>query len=102
MGSLKSDEFVMICKNFNVTPFSSMETKGQLFSVILTGANEVPAVQTSATGSAVFMLSSDGKSMWYKVTVDNIMDPGFTHSLGNDWCKWTCCCTFISKRHLYS
>ncbi|MHB1347048.1 MAG: CHRD domain-containing protein [Candidatus Humimicrobiaceae bacterium] len=78
-GILKSDEFVMICKNFNVNPFSGMETKGQLFSAILTGANEVPSVQTAASGSAVFMLSADGKSLWYKLAVDNIIAPQASH-----------------------
>ncbi|MCL5071468.1 MAG: CHRD domain-containing protein [Actinobacteria bacterium] len=78
-GFLKSDEFVMISKNFGVYPFSSSETKGQAFSAILTGANEVPSVQTEAMGSAVFMLSSDGKSLWYKITVYNIIDPQASH-----------------------
>jgi hypothetical protein len=78
-GFLKSDEFVAISRNFGVNPFSGMETKGQFFSAILAGANEVPSVETEAMGSAVFMLSSDGKSLWYKITVDSIMDAQASH-----------------------
>jgi hypothetical protein len=86
-GFVKSDEFVNICKNFKVQPFSSAETKGQSFSAIMSGENEVPAILpiipldafAAPTGSAVFSLSADGKSLTYKITVENIVDAQAAH-----------------------
>ena len=42
------------------------------FTATLSGAQEVPAVATIATGSAVFTLSPDGTMMTYRVMVNNI------------------------------
>ena len=83
-GFVKSDEFVNICKNFKVQPFSNVETKSQLFSAIMSGDNEVPAVISpdpfaAPTGSAVFTLSADGKSLTYKITVENVLDAQASH-----------------------
>jgi hypothetical protein len=42
------------------------------FRAHLAGRNEVPAVDTKATGQAIFQLSKDGDSLRYKLIVANI------------------------------
>jgi len=42
------------------------------FRAHLSGAQEVPAVDTNATGQAVFQLNSDGTGLKYKLIVANI------------------------------
>jgi hypothetical protein len=43
------------------------------------GAQEVPAVETSAQGTAVFVLSDDGESLGYRVWVTGLEDVRFAH-----------------------
>jgi hypothetical protein len=43
------------------------------------GAQEVPAVETSAQGAAVFVLSDDGESLGYRVWVTGLEDVRFAH-----------------------
>ncbi len=50
------------------------DNPGKQFQAKLDGANEVPAVDTRATGQVVFTLSKDGKSMRFKVTVNTLED----------------------------
>lgn len=45
----------------------------------LTGAEEVPAVETNAQGQAIFNLSADGESLSYKLIVANIEDVLMAH-----------------------
>lgn len=52
---------------------------GTDFRAMLSGAQEVPAVNTMATGEAVFTLSPDGMSITYRVTVSNINDVFASH-----------------------
>jgi hypothetical protein len=42
------------------------------YSTHLTGAEEVPPVETRAQGQAIFMLSKDGETLFYKLIVANI------------------------------
>ena len=49
------------------------------FVATLAGTNEVPSVNTTAAGEAVFVLSDDGMSMTYTVTVSNIDDVFASH-----------------------
>lgn len=42
------------------------------FRTHLTGAHEVPPVDTQAQGQAIFKFSHDSESMWYKLNVANI------------------------------
>lgn len=51
----------------------------QNFTAHLTGAEEVPAVATQATGQAVFQLSSDGSALHYRLIVANIQDVTQAH-----------------------
>lgn len=44
----------------------------QSFNAHLSGEQEVPAVETNATGQAMFKLSKDGTSLSYKLIVANI------------------------------
>jgi hypothetical protein len=49
------------------------------FRTHLTGAEEVPAVQTRAQGQAVFQLSRDGTELSYRLIVANIQDVLMSH-----------------------
>jgi hypothetical protein len=42
------------------------------FIAKLSGSNEVPSVKTSATGTAKFTISADGKSLAYVLNVTNM------------------------------
>jgi hypothetical protein len=49
------------------------------FRTHLTGAEEVPAVDTRAQGQAIFKLSADGTELHYKLIVANIHDVTQAH-----------------------
>jgi hypothetical protein len=49
------------------------------FNAKLFGNNEVPPVSTSATGMAQFKLSTDGKTLSYTLTANNIKDITASH-----------------------
>jgi len=49
------------------------------FTAHLSGDQEVPAVETEATGQAVFQLSKDGYSLSYKIIVANIDSVRMAH-----------------------
>lgn len=49
------------------------------FSARLTGANEVPAVDTEAMGKIVFKLSKDGEALRFRLVVFNLDNPVAAH-----------------------
>jgi hypothetical protein len=49
------------------------------FRTHLTGSEEVPPVTTNAQGQAIFRLSSDGTSLYYKLIASNIEDVLMAH-----------------------
>lgn len=49
------------------------------FSAHLSGAQEVPAVDTRARGQALFALSADGTALSYRLIVANIEDVTMSH-----------------------
>ena len=49
------------------------------FNTHLSGGNEVPAVETDATGQAIFQLSNDGMKLSYKLIVANIKNVKMAH-----------------------
>jgi hypothetical protein len=49
------------------------------FRTHLTGAEEVPAVETQAQGQAIFQLSKDGTELHYKLIVANIENVSMAH-----------------------
>lgn len=49
------------------------------FRTHLTGAEEVPAVETQAQGQAIFKLSADGTELHYKLIVANIENVLMAH-----------------------
>lgn len=49
------------------------------FKAHLTGDQEVPAVETKATGQAIFKLSKDGAELSYKLIVANIENVHMAH-----------------------
>jgi CHRD domain len=48
------------------------QQQSQTFTTKLSGKDEVPAVNTQATGTAQFQLSSDGKEINYDLTTTNL------------------------------
>jgi len=86
---LQSDEFVSICKDFKLQPFSGDDTEGTAFSTFLSGLNEVPSVSTeiaaglseslSAGGTATFRLSEDGSSIFYTIVTDGLLNIQAAH-----------------------
>ena len=53
--------------------------KVMVFKAHLAGYNEVPAVDTKATGQALFKLSKDGEMLYYKLIVANIENVRMSH-----------------------
>lgn len=49
------------------------------FQAHLSGANEVPPVETRATGQATFQLNAEGTEMTYRLIVANIENVRFSH-----------------------
>jgi len=49
------------------------------FTSHLSGRNEVPPVQTSATGQAIFQRSEDGKTLKYELPVSDMADVTMAH-----------------------
>lgn len=49
------------------------------FKATLSGASQVPVVQTSANGQATFRLSPNGKSISYTLTVMNLNETTMAH-----------------------
>jgi hypothetical protein len=88
-GFGRSTEFAKLAANFGVTPFFTKEVSdetstspakvGSVFSAILNPANSVPPVSTSASGSIVFTLSADGKSLSFDLLVTDILNPQAAH-----------------------
>ncbi len=60
---------VMICPT---SMTATAQNQQQSFQAKLSGNNEVPPVTTSATGMAQFQLSSNGKTLSYTLTANNI------------------------------
>jgi hypothetical protein len=56
----------------NGAPTASAQQQSQTFTAKLTGNNEVPPVNTPATGMAQFQLSSDGKELNYDLSATNL------------------------------
>ena len=50
----------------------AQQQSSQTFTAELTGKNEVPPVNTQATGVAQFQLSSDGKEINYDLSATNL------------------------------
>ena len=53
-------------------PTTAYAQQSQTFTAKLTGKDEVPPVNTQATGMAQFQLSSDGKEINYDLTATNL------------------------------
>lgn len=49
------------------------------FTATLSGSNQVPAVETSATGRATFEVTGNGASISYSLFVTGIEDPTMAH-----------------------
>jgi hypothetical protein len=56
-----------------------LASSGKNFTAHLSGSEEVPAADTRATGQAIFRLSSDGESLYYKLIVANIENVSMAH-----------------------
>ena len=75
--------------NVHTTDNRSGEIRGQVsmieasdnknYGTKLSGANEVPAAMTDATGVAKFNFSNDGSGLSFQVNVDEIEDVRFAH-----------------------
>ena len=62
--------FALVCSLAIAQP--SVYAQGQTFTAKLTGKDEVPPVNTQATGMAQFQLSSDGKELSYDLSATNL------------------------------
>jgi hypothetical protein len=56
----------------NLTIVPPAYAQSQIFTAKLTGNDETPAVSTTATGTAHFQLSSDGKQLNYDLSTTNL------------------------------
>jgi hypothetical protein len=60
-------------------PFMAWAAAPKTFTAQLTGSQEVPPVQTKATGQATFKLSQDGKSLDYNLSAANLTNITMAH-----------------------
>jgi hypothetical protein len=60
-------------------PLMAWAAAPKTFTAHLTGSQEVPPVQTKATGQVTFTLSQDGKSLHYELSVANLADITMAH-----------------------
>lgn len=58
---------------------TQVQAASATFTAQLSGAAEVPAVDTKARGVAVFTLSNDGTELTYRLNVANIQDVQMAH-----------------------
>jgi hypothetical protein len=67
--------------NISGTLTETVGTKSMVstFTAHLTGQEEVPPVETNATGQAIFRLSRDGQSLHYRLIVANIENVTMAH-----------------------
>lgn len=62
-----------------VPALSANQGQESNFVAHLSGDEEVPPVETNATGQAIFKLSKDGESIDYRLNVANIENVGAAH-----------------------
>jgi CHRD domain len=65
--------------NLNAIPSVAFAQQQQKFTAKMTGSEEVPPKNTKATGTAEFNLSPDGKTLSFKVSVNNINSVTMAH-----------------------
>ncbi len=70
--------------NVHTAAHGSGEIRGQVggaraFNTMLSGANEVPAVETSASGEAIVTINAAADMIYYRVMVSNIMSITAAH-----------------------
>jgi hypothetical protein len=58
--------------NLGTSIFAQGQPPGKKFTAQLSGKDEVPPVDTTATGTAQFQLSSDGKELTYDLTAKDL------------------------------
>lgn len=58
---------------------STAVAQGRTYTAQLSGAEEVPANASPATGTATYTLSDDGRTLTYKITVTNLTNPFMGH-----------------------
>jgi hypothetical protein len=71
LAIISSLAFVIVC-SIAITQPSVYAQQQQSIIAKLTGKNEVPPVNTQATGTAQFQLSSDGKELNYDLSAINL------------------------------
>jgi hypothetical protein len=71
LAIISSLAFVVVC-SLAITQPSAYAQQKQSIIAKLTGKNEVPPVNTQATGTAQFQLSSDGKELNYDLSAINL------------------------------
>jgi hypothetical protein len=64
---------------YNGVPTAFAQQQSQTFTANLKGSNEVPPVNTAATGTAQFQMSPDGKDMNYDLSATNLNDFMMAH-----------------------
>lgn len=75
--NISENESVMLKKGHVNGANGSMMVRN--FRTHLTGENEVPSVETDATGQAIFKLRNNGKELHYKLIVANIENVLMAH-----------------------
>jgi hypothetical protein len=69
----------LFCAGVLLSLPSFANAQDRTFQANLTGKNEVPSVDSAATGQATFQLSPDGNSLAYTLSVSNIEDVTMAH-----------------------
>jgi hypothetical protein len=76
LGTISALAFALVCSIAITQPSvyaqQQQQSSSQTFTAKLTGKDEVPPVNTQATGMAQFQLSSDGKELNYDLSGTNL------------------------------
>jgi CHRD domain len=72
LATISALAFALVCTIAITQPSVYAQQSSQTFTAKLTGKDEVPPVNTQATGMAQFQLSSDGKELNYDLSTTNL------------------------------
>lgn len=69
----------LVANPTTTTQISTITQTPTVYAAVLIGANDIPPITTTATGTAIVSISPDGKSLHFVVTVNGITNVTLSH-----------------------